>query len=98
MGSRPKRFDVAGMHSDEVCGALGELARTVEEIGRQAHGVVEVGGSDPMAPAARRWSGFLEEWARYDSGNVAGFAEIDGIDFSQVPKGRQSRSRSNECE
>jgi hypothetical protein len=35
MGSRPKRFDVAGMHSDEMCGALGELARTVEEIGRQ---------------------------------------------------------------
>jgi hypothetical protein len=50
------------------------------------HGVVEVGGSDPMPPAARRWSGFVEEWARYDSGNIGGFAEIDGIDFSQVPK------------
>ena len=35
MGSRPKRFDVAGLHPDEVCEALGELARTVEEIGRQ---------------------------------------------------------------
>jgi hypothetical protein len=35
MGSRSKRFDVAGLHPDEVCGALGELARTVEEIGRQ---------------------------------------------------------------
>jgi hypothetical protein len=35
MGSRPKRFDVAGLHRDEVCEALGELARTVEEIGRQ---------------------------------------------------------------
>ena len=35
MGSRPKRFDLAGLHPDEVCEALGELARTVEEIGRQ---------------------------------------------------------------
>ena len=35
MGYKPKRFDVAGLHPDEVCGALGELARTVEEIGRQ---------------------------------------------------------------
>jgi len=50
------------------------------------HGVVEVGGSDLMPPAARRWSGFLEEWARYDSGNIGRFAEIDGIDFSRVSK------------
>jgi hypothetical protein len=35
MGHKPRRFDVAGMHPDAVCGALGELARTVEEIGRQ---------------------------------------------------------------
>ena len=35
MGYKPKRFDTAGLHRDEVCEALGELARTVEEIGRQ---------------------------------------------------------------
>ena len=35
MGSRSKRFEVAGLHRDEVCEALGELARTVEELGRQ---------------------------------------------------------------
>jgi hypothetical protein len=35
MGHKPRRFDVAGMHPDEVCGALGALARTIEEIGRQ---------------------------------------------------------------
>ncbi len=51
------------------------------------HGVVEVGGSDPMPAAARRWSGFLEEWARYDLGNIGGPADIGGIDFSQAPKG-----------
>jgi hypothetical protein len=35
MGSRPKRFGLAGIDPDEVCGALGELAGTVEELGRQ---------------------------------------------------------------
>jgi hypothetical protein len=35
MGLRRKRFHLAGLHRDEVCEALGELARTVEEIGRQ---------------------------------------------------------------
>ena len=35
MGHKPRRFDVAGMHPDEVCGALGELVKTVSEIGRQ---------------------------------------------------------------
>jgi hypothetical protein len=36
MGSyRPKRFDIAGVHPDEAYGAVGELVKTVEEIGRQ---------------------------------------------------------------
>jgi hypothetical protein len=35
MGSRPKRSDAAGLRPDEVCEAFGELAGTVEEIGRQ---------------------------------------------------------------
>jgi hypothetical protein len=35
MGFRPKRFDVAGMPPDEVYGAVGELVKTVEDIGRQ---------------------------------------------------------------
>jgi hypothetical protein len=33
MGRKPKRFD--GLPPDEVCGALDELAGTVEELGRQ---------------------------------------------------------------
>jgi hypothetical protein len=48
------------------------------------HGVVELGATEAMPSAARRWSEFLDRC--YDS-NVGGFAEIDGVDFSQVPKG-----------
>ena len=44
MGSLPKRFDVAGIHPDEVREALGELVKTVNEIGRQA-------GLERIAPA-----------------------------------------------
>jgi hypothetical protein len=35
MGFRPKRFDVAGKHPDEVYGAVGELIKVVEDVGRQ---------------------------------------------------------------
>jgi hypothetical protein len=35
MAVRHRRFDVAGMPPDEVYGAVGELVKTVEDIGRQ---------------------------------------------------------------
>jgi hypothetical protein len=54
------------------------------------HGVVELGGTEPMPPAARRWSEFLDHWHEHylrDPVRVIGeFGEIDGVDFSQVPK------------
>jgi hypothetical protein len=46
------------------------------------HGVVETGGSEPMPPAARRWSEFLDRLRVLRSS----IAEIDGVDFSQVAK------------
>jgi hypothetical protein len=44
MGYKPRRFDVAGMHPDEVCGALGELIKVVEAVGRQT-GVEKIAGA-----------------------------------------------------
>ena len=35
---RPRRFDVAGAHPDEVYRAVAEVASAVDEIGKQAIG------------------------------------------------------------
>jgi hypothetical protein len=34
-GFKPKRFDVAGQHPDEVFGAVSDLVRVVDEVGQQ---------------------------------------------------------------
>jgi hypothetical protein len=34
-GFKPKRFDVAGQHPDEVFGAVSDLVRVVDEVGKQ---------------------------------------------------------------
>jgi hypothetical protein len=34
-GFKPKRFDVAGRHPDEVFGAVSDLVRVVDEVGKQ---------------------------------------------------------------
>jgi hypothetical protein len=35
MGLRPKRFDIAGAHPDEVYGAVADLVRAVDQVGDQ---------------------------------------------------------------
>ena len=53
MGLRPKRFDVAGAHPDEVYGAVADLVRAVDEVGDQwAH--VE-GFPRDLRPEAAQW-------------------------------------------
>ena len=96
MGSRPKRFDVAALHPDEVCEALGELARTVEEIGRQVglERIMRVWGQDRPARSAENFDADAQHFL------ASGVQFIDGC-TKDLPPGlskeqRQVRDRCNE--
>ena len=96
MGSRPKRFDVAALRPDEVCEALGELARTVEEIGRQVglERIMRVWGQDRPARSAENFDADAQHFL------ASGVQFIDGC-TKDLPPGlskeqRQVRDRCNE--
>jgi hypothetical protein len=96
MGSRPKRFDVAGMHSDEVCGALGELTRTVEEIGRQVglERITRVWGQNRPVRSADSFDADAQHFL------ASGVQFIDGCAKDLAPglskEQRQIRDRCND--
>ena len=96
MGSRPKRFDVAGLHRDEVCEALGELARTVEEIGRQVglERIMRVWGQNRPVRSAENFDADAQHFL------ASGVQFIDGC-AKDLPPGlskeqRQIRDRCDE--
>jgi hypothetical protein len=96
MGSRPKRFDVAGLHRDEVCEALGELARTVEEIGRQVglERIMRVWAQNRPVRSAENFDADAQHFL------ASGVQFIDGC-AKDLPPGlsreqRQVRDRCNE--
>ena len=96
MGYKPKRFDVAGLHPDEVCGALGELARTVEEIGRQVglERIMRVWAQNRPVRSAENFDADAQHFL------ASGVQFIDGC-AKDLPPGlsreqRQIRDRCNE--
>jgi hypothetical protein len=94
MGSRPKRFDVAGLHRDEVCEALGELARTVEEIGRQVglERIMRVWAQNRPVRSAENFDADAQHFL------ASGVQFIDGC-AKDLPPGlsREQRQIRNRC-
>ncbi len=96
MGHKPKRFDLAGMHPDEVCGALGELARTDQEIGRQVglERITRVWAQSRPSPSAEHFDADAQLFL------ASGVQFIDGC-TKDLPAGlsrqqHQVRDRCNE--
>jgi hypothetical protein len=96
MGSRPKRFGLAGLHPNEVCGMLGELARTVEEIGRQVglERITRVWAQSRPSRSAEHFDADAQHFL------ASGVQFIDGC-AEDLPPGlskeqRQVRDRCNE--
>ena len=62
------------------------------------HGVVEVGGSEPSPPDARRWREFQDRWGDFVWQNItrefANFSSLEGIDFKPALRRSRARGRS----
>jgi hypothetical protein len=92
MGLRRKRFHLAGLHRDEVCEALGELARTVEEIGRQVglERIMRVWAQNRPVRSAENFDADAQHFL------ASGVQFIDGGASDLSREQRQIRDRCNE--
>jgi hypothetical protein len=87
--------EAESIRAEEVIGLLRKSFREGPAAAAEAHaaykswlnGVVDIRTmNEPMPPAAQRWSEFIGLWWNKDVMGPGGFDDIDGVDFSQVPK------------
>jgi hypothetical protein len=91
--------DIARMLLRESFREGPEAAASAHEAYRSwVHGVVEVGGHEPMPADAKRWSDFHDRWNRFLLDNptrrLGTFGEIDCVDFSRALKRSRGRGKS----